>query len=178
MHGHRGLDPKSRVWSEWLQSIAISDDRAAFTHGENKRLDGRILFEIQLHLYDEVFAVLVLGRFGGMLDLFQMMKEEGAKVMGGMSQIGVLLIFLFDHDDTFEGGMHIFTPLPCMVEGVLKNVAEKRGSWWHFAACGFDGRPTKLRFVREDQERGCRRLEHLVVRLAAGFVCLQIRLQS
>ena len=43
--------------------------------------------------------------------------------------------------------------------------------------CGFDRRTREFTFVKEDQERGCRRLEHLVVRLAAGFVCLQIRLQ-
>ena len=56
---------------------------------------------------------------------------------------------MFDHDDTLAGGMHIFTPLPCMVEGVLKNVAERRASWWHFAAYDFDGRPRELRFVGE-----------------------------
>ena len=84
--------------------------------------------------------------------------------------MGVLLIFLFDHGDTFEGGMHTFAPMPRMVKRVFKDVAERRASWWHFAACGFDRRPRESTFVREDQERGCRRLEHLVVRLASGFL--------
>ena len=52
--------------------------------GENKEFDGRIC-GIQFHLHDEVFGVLVLGCFGEMLDLLKMEKEEGGKVMGGMS---------------------------------------------------------------------------------------------
>ena len=52
--------------------------------GENKEFDGRIC-GIQFHLHDEVFGVLVLGCFGDMLDLLKMEKEEGGKVMGGMS---------------------------------------------------------------------------------------------
>ena len=63
--------------------------------------------------------------------------------------MGVLLIFLFDHGDTFAGGIHTFSPLPFMVEGVLKDFAERRASYWQFAACGFDERPRELRFVWE-----------------------------
>ena len=30
--------------------------------------------------------------------------------------MGVLLIFLFDHDDTLAGGIHTFAPMPRMVK--------------------------------------------------------------
>ena len=71
--------------------------------------------------------------------------------------MGVLLIFLFDHGDTFEGGMHTFAPMPRMVKRVFKDVAERRASWWHFAACGFDERPRELRFIWEGLGWGCMR---------------------
>ena len=84
MQRHTGFDEKSPVWVEWLQNIAIVHGKAAFTHREKEGLDGRIC-GIQLHLHAGIAAVLVLGRFGGMLDLLKMEKEEGGKVMGGMS---------------------------------------------------------------------------------------------
>ena len=68
-----------------MHRLATSDGKAAFTHGEIKRLDGRILFEIQLHLRAGILADPVLSCFGDMLDLLKTMKEERARVMGGMS---------------------------------------------------------------------------------------------
>lgn len=142
--GHRAFDDKFGAWGTWLETCLAGTQ---WSHARNVALMDAFIPPLQEHLHSEIPSILALARFGDALDLKAMFAKEGEKVMGAMDKRDVLPVFIFGHDDTFEGGRHCFPPLPGPVKWVLKNVfGRSRSGWWKFAPCGYDGRPRGLRF--------------------------------
>ncbi|KAJ4986351.1 hemerythrin HHE cation binding domain-containing protein [Stagonosporopsis vannaccii] len=151
IQGHKDFEEGFGAWGQWvaecLSNSSSSGSTTSFSSERNLELMDAFLAPLSAHLHDEIPSLLALRRFGDALDLAKMFKDEGEKVMGGMCKTTVLPVFLLNHDEGFEGGVHSFPPLPGVVKWVLKNgFGRVKGAWWKFAACGYDGAAREVRF--------------------------------
>lgn len=148
--GHREFDERFAAWGAWLAGCLSPTTSDSFDSVTNRKLMDAFIPPLSAHLHDEIPSLLALRRFGDTLDVAQMFKKEGELVMGAMCKTTVLPVFLLNHDEGFEGGVHSFPPLPGVVKWVLRNgFGRVKGGWWKFAACGYDGRPREVAFGGE-----------------------------
>ncbi|KAH6644840.1 hypothetical protein C7974DRAFT_299676 [Boeremia exigua] len=146
--GHRAFEAPFAAWGAWLNTCLAGTTR--FSAARNTALMDAFIPPLTAHLHDEIPTLLALRRFGAALDLQAMFAREAKTVMGGMRKRTVLPVFLSNHDRAFEGGMHVFPPLPAPVVWVLGSVCGRvKAEWWKFGACGFDGVAREVRFRGE-----------------------------
>ncbi|KAF2259918.1 hypothetical protein CC78DRAFT_536757 [Lojkania enalia] len=144
---HEAFHSGFHAWGQWLQ-----DARSGKTEFDGEKcvaLMDAFVAPLSTHLADEIPTLLALSQFGASLDLKSLSKAEGDKVMGGLSKTAQLPIFFVNHDETFEGGIHSFPPIPPPVKWVLRQCGRWNADWWKFGSVGFDGFPRELRFRGE-----------------------------
>jgi|SRR6186713_2615099 len=146
---HEAFHTSLLAWGKWLENVAKTP--ANFDGHECTTLMDQFIAPLSTHLADEIPSLVSLSRYCAVLDdkLKGMMKAEGDKVMAAMSKTTQLPAFLLNHDITFEGGIHVFPPIPALVSWTLRQCFGRwNASWWKFSAVGFDGQPRELLFVK------------------------------
>lgn len=147
VQGHRDFKEKLGSWGKWLESC----------HNKKNNFSAQICTSMMddfmpllaAHYAAEIPTLLALKRFDDKkIDLLALAKEEGEKVMGGMSKTRLLPVFLLNHDCTFENGAHAFPSVPAPVRWVLRSVCGRvQSAWWQFSTVGYDGNPRELKYL-------------------------------
>jgi hemerythrin-like domain-containing protein len=145
---HSGLES----WIEYLRNVQQNPNSNTFSGEKCRALMNAFIDPLSTHLADEIPTLLSLSRFGDSLNLADLLKREGEKVMGGLSKTNQLPLFWVNHDAEFEGGIHNFPPVPPPVRWVLFQVFGRwQRDWWKFGCVGYDGRGRELLFVGEEE---------------------------
>jgi hypothetical protein len=98
------------------------------------------------HLHDEIPTILGLAKYGDALDLAGIFAKEGEEVMAKLPKTTVMAAFMLNNDVTFEGGIHVFPPIPGPVRFLLLRVFTLwHWSWWSWTSCDKSG---KLRVAK------------------------------